>query len=134
MPYSTPEKRRQAYLDKREHYLLLSKQRYINKKEELLEYQKEYRRKNRLLINKKVVLARQAKLTTLVHFLGDCCAMCKQQFPLIVYDFHHNNPKEKEFSIGENMHKSLDALKQEALKCTLLCANCHRITHDCRTL
>lgn len=50
-------------------------------------------------------------------------------------DFHHRNPKEKEFSIGDNSYTtiSLDRFMEEVVpeleKCDLLCPNCHRQEH-----
>lgn len=61
--------------------------------------------------------------------LGNCCTDCKQTFPLEVYDFHHLDPKEKEFSPGSIMYKKEELLEPELSKCILLCANCHRIRH-----
>ena len=43
-------------------------------------------------------------------------------------EFHHLDPKEKDFSISTNI-KSLDLIKKELDKCILLCANCHREEH-----
>lgn len=50
-------------------------------------------------------------------------------------DFHHRNPKEKEFNIGDNsyMTVSLDRFMEQVVpeldKCDLLCPNCHRQEH-----
>ena len=45
-----------------------------------------------------------------------------------VYDFHHRDPSQKDFSISKNA-KSFEKCKQELDKCDLLCANCHRLRH-----
>jgi len=131
MAYKSKEARHQAYLNKREYYLELNKVRYQNKKEELLEYQKVYRKVNKELLNAKVKANRKNKLRQLVSLSGDNCQKCLQKFPDVVYDFHHINPELKSFSIGENMHKNINILIEEASKCMLLCSNCHRIAHDC---
>ena len=44
--------------------------------------------------------------------------------------FHHKNPKEKDFIIGNVGNKSWDRIKIEMKKCILLCANCHMIEHS----
>lgn len=45
-----------------------------------------------------------------------------------VIEWHHRDPNEKSFSIGDNSSSyGLDRIKQEIDKCTPLCANCHRI-------
>jgi hypothetical protein len=45
-------------------------------------------------------------------------------------DFHHLDPYKKDFSIGRNWSKSLDALKAELDKCILVCRNCHGEIHE----
>jgi hypothetical protein len=61
----------------------------------------------------------------LVRLLGDKCSNCRHSFPHYVYDFHHTNNKTA--GIGELLENaSLKRLAQEASKCVLLCANCHR--------
>ena len=45
----------------------------------------------------------------------------------IVYDFHHLDQKTKLFGIGSNSTtRSKQAYADEAKKCVLVCANCHR--------
>lgn len=48
-----------------------------------------------------------------------------------VLEFHHQDGKEKDFSIAFARDNNLGILriKQEIKKCVILCANCHRITH-----
>ena len=65
------------------------------------------------------------------EYLGGKCFKCgADDLPLCCYQFHHNDPKEKEFSLGSlftvNNYKKI---KKELDKCTLLCANCHMIEH-----
>lgn len=63
--------------------------------------------------------------------MGDKCARCGQSFPDYVYDFHHRDPSEKEGSPGDVISKwSMRRMAEEVVKCDLLCANCHRITHN----
>jgi cytochrome c553 len=38
---------------------------------------------------------------------------------------HHVDPSAKAFSMNMGVGKSLAALRQEAKKCVLVCANCH---------
>lgn len=45
-------------------------------------------------------------------------------------EFHHLDPKEKDFSISNTgVTRSWDKIKIEIDKCLLLCANCHREAH-----
>ena len=46
-----------------------------------------------------------------------------------LFDFHHRNPEEKEFTISKHMTISLDKLYNEIEKCDILCSNCHREWH-----
>lgn len=65
--------------------------------------------------------------------LGGECAICHQKFEDCCYDFHHLNPSEKEFEISaSNMNgaKSWLKIRDELLKCALLCSNCHRLFHN----
>ena len=47
-----------------------------------------------------------------------------------VLDFHHGKVERKNFNISD-FHRlvGFEKLKKEIKKCTLLCANCHRIEH-----
>ena len=65
-----------------------------------------------------------------VAHLGGKYADCAGVFPPPVYDFHHLDPKEKEFNLGDILRKKdFLIIEKELTKCVLLCANCHRIRH-----
>jgi hypothetical protein len=105
------------------------KARYLLKKEELLQYQKDYRKANRPKIQKRNKLKVQARREEAIKQLGGQCSSCRQSYPSCVYDFHHINPNEKEFTIGEHMGVAESRFYKEVGKCVLLCANCHRLEH-----
>ncbi len=65
----------------------------------------------------------------LIEYKGGRCERCgyNKDCPT-AYDFHHKNPKEKEFGLGKS-NLSLEAQKKEVDKCVLLCSNCHREVH-----
>lgn len=44
-------------------------------------------------------------------------------------DFHHRDPATKSFEISTSGTRSIESLIEEAGKCDVLCANCHRLTH-----
>ena len=64
----------------------------------------------------------------LIKYKGGACEHCGGVFHPVLYDFHHRNPKEKEFEIG-NKRLELPAVQQELDKCLLLCVSCHRMVH-----
>lgn len=65
-----------------------------------------------------------------VDYLGGECKACGYNKCLAALDFHHREPKEKEFSIAELLTRKWETIKRELDKCDLLCANCHRELHD----
>lgn len=106
-----------------------TKQRYEANKEHYLEYQRQYRKANRERMLKRDNAKRHARLLEAIQQLGGRCSRCLQEYDPVCYDFHHTNPEEKEFTIGENMLVGKERLEAEISKCILLCSNCHRLTH-----
>ncbi len=73
---------------------------------------------------------RRKKLKLLgVEYLGGKCKICGYNRCVAALDFHHINPKEKEFSISSRS-VSEKRLYLELDKCILLCSNCHREIHN----
>ena len=77
-----------------------------------------------LVLNRKQRIKAQC-----VEYLGGKCMKCKNKYPTAVFDFHHRNPSEKSFNIGDRGCVAFNTLKPELDKCDLLCANCHRLEH-----
>lgn len=65
-----------------------------------------------------------------VQYKGGKCEACGYDKCVAAFDFHHRDPKEKDFSISEVSHRNIDLVKKELDKCNLLCSNCHREEHD----
>jgi predicted DNA-binding protein YlxM (UPF0122 family) len=68
-----------------------------------------------------------------LDYKGGICSHCGlKSEDISVYDFHHLDPKEKDFdlSITSIASKSWEEVKTELDKCILLCSNCHRIEHS----
>ena len=65
-----------------------------------------------------------------VEYMGGVCSECKEEHLPCVFEFHHLNPKEKDFAISASGNtRSWDSIVTELEKCVMLCANCHRIAH-----
>lgn len=74
-----------------------------------------------------VVAFRKRIKIALVEAYGHKCACCGTVDDPCLYDFHHIDPKSKEFGIGSaSTTRSRQAYVEEAKKCIMLCANCHR--------
>jgi hypothetical protein len=67
----------------------------------------------------------------LIAYKGGKCIVCgyDKDFPS-AYDFHHRDPKEKEFSISQYSVLNKRKLFLEVDKCDLLCCRCHAELHD----
>ena len=79
----------------------------------------------------KAVAKRRKKVRNkAIEYLGGKCIRCVYNKYSEVLEFHHINPKEKDFSISEKGYsRSWEKVKAEIEKCNLVCANCHRETH-----
>jgi excisionase family DNA binding protein len=62
----------------------------------------------------------------LVAEAGGCCNICGYDRYIGALQFHHRDGEDKSFGIGNRgLTRSLAAVRAEAQKCILLCANCH---------
>ena len=71
----------------------------------------------------------------LTKYAGNKCKDCEikaSESNYSIFEFHHLDPKQKYFAIGEsfNLSKSNEEIFLEIDKCDLLCANCHRLRHQ----
>lgn len=73
------------------------------------------------------VAARRRQLKSqLVLEFGGACILCGYDRSVRALEFHHLNPTEKRFGIGERgTTRPLARMRAEASKCVLLCSNCH---------
>lgn len=64
----------------------------------------------------------------LVEYFGGKCQVerCGYNRCVEALDFHHLNPEEKGFRVSSGSTISFEKLLEEAKKCVLVCANCHR--------
>lgn len=62
-----------------------------------------------------------------VELMGGKCKLCGYDKHPGVLEFHHVDPSQKSFGIGEDgCSRSWAKIQAELKKCVLLCANCHR--------
>lgn len=65
-----------------------------------------------------------------IAYLGGVCSVCGIKDDPCIYDFHHKDPAQKEYTITQRIRwKSFDKIKRELDKCILVCSNCHRKLH-----
>ena len=68
---------------------------------------------------------------SLVKKAGGKCAICGYNKCVDALEFHHLDPSKKSFSIGKAnpKHMTDEEVMNEANKCIMVCANCHREIH-----
>ena len=80
---------------------------------------------------KKAVTERRRKLKLmLVEYKSGQCVTCGYKKCVWAFDLHHIDGSTKEFGLSvRGLTRSWEKLKEEADKCILVCANCHREIH-----
>jgi hypothetical protein len=68
--------------------------------------------------------------TDLVEKSGGACSLCKKEFELSSYCFHHLRDKKFTLDAFTIIKKTTDEILLEYEKCQLLCHNCHAIHHE----
>jgi hypothetical protein len=76
-------------------------------------------------VGEAVTRRKQKMKRILVEEAGGCCAVCGYDRCIITLEFHHVDPKTKSFPMTMANGRSLEAFREEAKKCVLVCANCH---------
>lgn len=61
----------------------------------------------------------------LIVLLGGQCKICGYNKSIWALDFHHREKSTKSFQISRCLGRSKETLAAEAMKCDLLCRNCH---------
>lgn len=96
--------------------------------------QKAWTKRNREWVNNNRQERSRKRKKLLMVEKGNQCCVCGLKYDGTngsVFDFHHRDPSEKEFSIAGNYNnKKLEVLQEELVKCDMLCSNCHRIHHN----
>lgn len=63
------------------------------------------------------------------HYKGGKCEHCGYDRFIGALEFHHLDPEQKDFGLGQAKLTNFEKVKAELDKCVLLCANCHREEH-----
>lgn len=71
----------------------------------------------------------QRKVDAVLYKGGKCIDCGLDNEHPSVYEFHHLDPKEKDYTWTKLRLRSIDSIKRELDKCAILCANCHRKRH-----
>lgn len=86
--------------------------------------------KNKKSVTRVTERRRKIKLLA-IEYKGGCCVKCGYNKCIAALEFHHLDPKEKDFSLGNKGNCiGWDKVKIELDKCILVCANCHREIHN----
>lgn len=64
-----------------------------------------------------------------VEYMGGKCVRCNYNKCIEALEFHHKNPKEKDFSLSKNMNMAWHKIEKELNKCIIVCSNCHKEVH-----
>jgi DNA-binding CsgD family transcriptional regulator len=103
----------------------ISSVKYYNNESKIHKYNNEEKKK----INYKKLKYYRHKLKEMsVNYKGGCCEICGYDKCINALEFHHKDPKEKDFSPSGKSY-SWERVKNEIEKCILVCANCHREIH-----
>lgn len=79
--------------------------------------------------HQKTILRRSMKKQA-IKLLGGRCIICGYDKCIDALEFHHESPNEKQFKLGSGNTMSWKDYKLEALKCILVCSNCHKEIHS----
>lgn len=94
-----------------------------------------YYRLNKAKLSKRTKQQRDSSKAALIRRLGGECVDCglkpSSEWPLACFEFHHLEPSTKSSGVAKlTAAKDHSLARDEALKCVVLCANCHRRRHS----
>lgn len=77
-----------------------------------------------------IIVLRRAMKKRAIELRGGKCEKCGYDKCIEALQFHHRNPEEKSFGLSQSGNtRSWQEYLNEAMKCDLLCANCHAEEH-----
>ncbi|HEX8182199.1 MAG TPA: HNH endonuclease signature motif containing protein [Candidatus Saccharimonadales bacterium] len=81
-------------------------------------------------LKKAVTKRRRAVRKKLVEYKGGECMLCGYNKCIDALDLHHIDPNQKLFGVSSGgLTRAWNKVVEEADKCVLICANCHREVH-----
>ena len=81
-------------------------------------------------LSRNVQLKRDRLKEKAIIYKGNKCCICGYDKCNGALEFHHIDPEQKDFGIGDKGHtRSWQKTKDELDKCIMVCANCHREIH-----
>lgn len=78
---------------------------------------------------RRFVLQEKIRSFCVEQFGSHSCQRCGYNRCWQALTFHHRDPSTKKFSISGAHSRSWSSIKEEILKCDLVCANCHAELH-----
>lgn len=87
------------------------------------ENQRRYRSNNRERLNEQTRLHREEMRQYVYSLIGDKCNVCGSRENL---EFDHIHPHYKQEKLSLSLNRSKEFVTQEALKCQVLCRDCHK--------
>ena len=83
-----------------------------------------------LASSQRVSLWRRRLKQKAIDYKGGCCQVCEYNKCNSALEFHHLDPSQKDFHLGQSGHtRAWDRVRIELDKCILLCSNCHKEVH-----
>ena len=122
------EKSKELYRIKKEEIKLRTSIYRANNKEKLKEY---YSNTKEIQIQQ-VLQRRENNKAEYILLKGGKCEICGFEYNgenAGCFDFHHENPEEKEYNPSIAIRLRREKALKELEKCQLVCANCHRLIH-----
>ena len=117
------------FVNRKEYVEKYNKQYYKNNREKLRKKHKQYHADNRERDNERTAKQHEKGRKFINDYkLSKGCAICGYNKCASALDFHHNG--DKKFTIGEKSGCNLETLKEEIEKCIVLCRNCHAELHE----
>lgn len=94
------------------------------------QYKREWNHRNREKRYEYKKAYGQKRKGKLLALLGGQCVKCGLRYDgenAPIFDFHHLRDKEFSLGVGGMVDRSWEKILQEAEKCEVVCANCHRM-------